>query len=252
MKDKKILITGASKGLGASLAMALAALDARVVLFARTFDKMEFVRKSCKNPDNHLSVKVDLLNAIEIQSAITSATDFLHGIDCIIHCAGGGLGLKEDFIKHDDFLKLFKLNLGAAAEINRLIIPEMVTRGSGNIVHVGSIASSESVGSVGYNSVKAALAAYVRSIGRDLNKFNIVATGILPGAFLAPGNAMDRLSESNPEAYTQFIKDRLPRKVMGTVEELIPLILLLCSKDAAMMGGCMVPIDAGEGRTYLQ
>ena len=126
----------------------------------------------------------------------------------------------------------------------------MMERRSGNLVHVGSIASIEGVGSVGYNTVKAALAAYVRSLGRELSRCNVIATGILPGGFISPGNAMGRLQEGNPEAYETFIQDRLPRQVMGEAEELIPMLLLLCSEGASMMGGCLVPIDAGEGRTY--
>ena len=121
---------------------------------------------------------------------------------------------------------------------------------SGNLVHVGSIASSEGVGSVGYNTVKAGLAAYVRTLGRELAPHNIVATGILPGGFTAPSNAMERLKAKNPEAYEQFISERLPRGYMGEAKEIIPLLILLCSEDASMMAGCLVPIDAGEGRAY--
>jgi 3-oxoacyl-[acyl-carrier protein] reductase len=251
MKDVRILITGASKGLGAVAAAAFAERGARIALLARSQDKLESVRQSCQDPERHLSIKVDLLELSEIQSSVLKAKEFLGGIDVVLHSAGGGLGFRKDLLTHGELLKLFALNLGAAAEINRLVIPEMQERRSGNLVHVGSIASSEGVGSVGYNTVKAALAAYVRSLGRELNRFNIIATGILPGGFIAPENAMARLEEANPEAYERFIKDRLPRQIMGDAQELIPMLLLLCSSGASMMGGCLVPIDAGEGRAYI-
>ena len=198
-----------------------------------------------------MSIPVDLLEKEAIEPAIQKAQAFLGRIDVVLHAAGGGLGLKDDFLKHEDFLKLFALNLGSAAEINRLVAPEMKERRSGNLVHVGSIASSEGVGSVGYNTVKAALAAYVRSLGRELNRFSVIATGILPGGFISPGNSMARLQEANPEAYRKFTEERLPRRVMGDAGELIPMLALLCSENASMMGGCLVPIDAGEGRAYI-
>ncbi len=251
MHNKRILITGASKGLGAVAAKAFAERGARLVLVARSQHKLEAIRQSCKHPERHLSIPIDLLEMNEIQSAVEKAQKFLGGIDVVLHAAGGGLGMKDALLMHGEFLKLFALNLGAAAEINRLVAPEMKKRGSGNLVHVGSIASSEGVGSVGYNTVKAALGAYVRSLGRELCRFNIVATGILPGGFISPGNSMARLQEANPEAYERFIEERLPRKVMGDAGELIPMLALLCSEDASMMGGCLVPIDAGEGRTYI-
>lgn len=251
MKDRRILITGASKGLGAVAAVAFAERGARLALLARSQDKLESVRQSCQDPQRHLIIPVDLLEVEEIESSVEKAKEFLGGIDVVLHSAGGGLGFRNDLLTHGELLKLFALNLGAAAEINRLVAPEMQQRRSGNLVHVGSIASNEGVGSVGYNTVKAALAAYVRSLGREMNRFNVIATGILPGGFIGPENAMARLQESNPEAYESFIQDRLPRQIMGDARELIPMLLLLCSEGASMMGGCLVPIDAGEGRAYV-
>jgi len=49
----------------------------------------------------------------------------------------------------------------------------------------------------------------------------------------------------------KFIDERLPRRFMGEATELVPMILLLCSDSASMMGGCLIPIDAGEGRSYI-
>lgn len=252
MEGARILITGASKGLGAVAAVAFAEQGARLALLARSRCQLESVRTSCKDPERHLSIPADLLELDDIPLYVNKAKEFLGGIDVVLHSAGGGLGFRDDLLTYQELSKLFALNLGAAAEINRLVAPEMLERRSGNLVHVGSIASSEGVGSVGYNTVKAALAAYVRSLGREMNRFNVIATGILPGGFLGPGNAMERLLESNPEAYARFVEDRLPRNVMGEAEELIPILLLLCSEGASMMGGCLVPIDAGEGRSYVK
>ena len=251
MNNQRILITGASRGLGAVAAIALAKLGARLVLFARSREKLESVRQTCVDPERHLSISVDFLEVNQVEPAVRKAQEFLGGIDVVLHAAGGGLGFRDDLLKPEEFSKLFALNLGAAAEINRLVVPEMMERRSGKLVHVGSIASSEGVGSVGYNTVKAALAAYVRTLGRELNRFNVIATGILPGGFISPGNAMARLQETNPEAYSSFIEDRLPRQIMGGADELIPMLLLLCSEGASMMGGCLVPIDAGEGKAYI-
>lgn len=251
LKGKRIIITGASKGLGLVASEALTREGARLVLMSRSIDKLQKAIGSYEVPHNHLAVAVDLLDCQQINDGIEKAVNFLQGVDAVLHCAGGGLGLKSTLLSSEELWKLLMTNVGAAAEINRLVVPIMKAQGVGNLVHVGSIASYESVGSVGYNTVKAALSAYVRSIGRELAPFNIVATGILPGGFIAPENAMQRLANSNPEAYDRFIEERLPRKRMGNADEIIPLLMLLCSEKASMMGGCMVPIDAAEGRVYF-
>ena len=87
-------------------------------------------------------------------------------------------------------------------------------------------------------------------MGRELYKNKVIVTGILPGGFIAPGNAMERLRKKNIKDYKKFIKTRLPRRLMGNANEVLPMLLFLCSKHSSMMGGCLVPIDAGEGKAY--
>ena len=250
---KCILITGASRGLGAIAAKHFADQGALCALVARNLDDLELVRKSCKYPEEQLTISVDLTLDNMSHFAVGSAQSFFNApIDVVLHCMGGGLGLKEPILTAQELLKLWTINLGIAVEINSLVLPNMINKMSGNIVHVGSIASNEGVGSVGYNTSKAALSGYVRSLGREMAKHNVIVTGILPGGFISPGNSMARLKESFPEAYNDFIINRLPRTFMGQTEELLPMLSLLCSNEASMMSGCMVPIDAGEGRAYVK
>ena len=250
LKNKKILITGASRGLGEVSARDLAYQGAVLVLMARSKDKLQEINNSLKHPEKHSVIAVDLTDMDVLHQAVDQAVKFLGEVDVVLHIAGGGLGLRDPLLSSEEFFKLFNLNIGAVVEINKIVVPKMIQRKSGNLVHVCSIASSEATGSVGYNTVKAALAAYVRTLGRELAGSGIVATGILPGGFYAPGNSWERLEEKKPAVVKQFIEERLPRGFLGKGEELIPMIRLLCSEDASMMAGCLVPIDAGEGLSY--
>ena len=96
---------------------------------------------------------------------------------------------------------LYKVNVSIAAEINRLVLPSMVEQKKGFVVHVGSVASQEATASVGYNTVKASLAAYVRSLGREMAHTGVIITGILPGAFYGEDNSMFRFEYYKPEEY---------------------------------------------------
>ena len=247
---KRIIVTGASKGLGAEACKALEERGAKIAMLSRSKRKMDKLISKFKNPFNHISIRVDLINDREIKSAIKKAIKFLKNIDIVLHVAGGGFGLNDNLIINSNLKMLFQINLGAAAEINRLIVKNKNKNQFLKLIHVGSIASAEMVGSVGYNTVKSALAAYVRSLGNKLYKNKVIATGILPGGFIAPGNFMERFKKKNRNAYNKFIKTRLPRGVMGNVNEVLALLLFLCSKHSSMMGGCLVPIDAGESRAY--
>ena len=251
LKNKNILITGASQGLGAVCASKFSEMGAKLVICARSKEKLDIVHKNCTNPDKHIVIPVDLTVKDNISSFVEQALGHLLPIHAVLHVAGGGLGLREPLLSMDELQRLFALNVGVAAEINRYIAPAMEKQGFGNLVHVASIAATESTGSVGYNTVKAALSGYVRSLGNEMSRSNVIVNGILAGGFYTPDNAMGRLQKQKPEAYERFIKERLPRGKMGKAEELVPLLAFLCSDSASMMGGCMVPIDAGEGKAYV-
>lgn len=251
LEGKGVIITGASQGLGRAAAPALAQAGARLCLMARSGEKLEEVRAACPQPDRHLCLPVDLTDLAALADAVDRAQDFLGGADVALHAAGGGLGLRDPLLDAPSLARLFALNLAAPAEINRLVVPGMVERGWGRLVHVCSVAAVEAVASVGYNTVKGGLAAYVRTLGNLMAAHQVVVTGILPGAFQAPENSWARLERRNPQAVADFIERRLPRKRLAEAEELLPLLLFLCGDAASMMGGCLVPIDAGEGKAFL-
>ena len=249
-RGKRIIVTGASRGLGATTCKILAKKGAKIAMLSRSKKEMDILKSKLNKSSNHIAIKVDLLKNSEIKIAIQKAKEFLKQIDIVLHVAGGGFGLKEKLIASQDLRTLLQINLGAAAEINRLVVSTKLKKKSLKLVHVGSIASTEAVGSVGYNVAKSALSTYVKSLGRELYKDKIIVTGILPGGFIAPGNAMQRLKKKNIKDYKKFIKTRIPRGLMGNVNEVLPMLLFLCSKHSSMMGGCLVPIDAGEGKAY--
>lgn len=250
LAGKRVLITGASRGLGQSCAEAFATAGAKLLLAGRTAERLARLHASLERPEDHRVLAGDLTKP-EAVDGLIQAAEAGGDLDIILHVMGGGLGLRDPLLSREEFAALFVVNLAAAAEINRRLMPRMVERKTGNIVHVGSIASTEAVGSVGYNTVKAALAAYTRSLGRAFASTGVIVTGMLPGGFGAPDNAMERLQRRDPALFTQWVEQRLPRKHLGRPEELIPLLMFLASRRATMMAGCCVPIDAGEGLTYV-
>ena len=127
-------------------------------MVARNIDDLNNVKKSMHNSDRHLLCELDLLKIENIKQGLENCGFDIEKVNVVVHSAGGGLGARESLISPVEFHKLLALNLSSAIEINRIIIPGMKKANQGNIVHVGSIASYEAVGSVGYNTVKAGYA----------------------------------------------------------------------------------------------
>ena len=127
----------------------------------------------------------------------------------------------------------------------------MVKEKSGRVIHVGSISSQEATASVAYNTIKESLAAYVRSLGRELAHTGVVVCGVLPGAFYAPDNSWRRLEANKPEVVEQFVENNQTRKKIAEAEEVVFLIQFQTGEGASIMSGYCVPIDAGEGEAYM-
>ena len=250
LKGRRAIVTGASRGLGRVCAEALAREGVDLLLASRSEGDLQRLASTLDSPERHAVYVGDLTREDEISGLVERALRF-GDIDIVLHVMGGGLGMRDPLLTWQEMDTLLKTNLSSAAEINRQILPGMIERETGNIVHVGSIASSEAVGSVGYNTAKAGLAAYSRSLGREVAKSGVIVTAILPGGFWAPENSFERFRERDPELLAKLIAEKQPRGKMGDADEILPLIFFLVSRQATMMAGCCVPIDGGEGVAYL-
>lgn len=246
---KNYIITGATTELGKKLSTNLSKKN-RIILISKTETKLHKLHNKLQSKNTDF-IALDFEKKLNLGSLENKIKElFNNRIDGVVHITGAGLGLKDYNINYDDIIKLLNLNLLNAIQINNLALKYMIKKKCGNLLHVGSIASHEAVGSVGYNISKSSLSTYVRSLGREVAKYNIIVNGISPGGFIAKGNAMDRLKKRNIKAYNDFINSRLPRKKMGVVDELLPFLEFLLSKNSGMATSCMIPLDAGEGKFY--
>tara|TARA_X000000950_G_scaffold129631_1_gene162001 strand:+ start:975 stop:1748 length:774 start_codon:yes stop_codon:yes gene_type:complete len=245
-KNKKILITGSTSGLGASCAKYFSKFGSEILVCGTNIKKIKNQLDNTKNiffdKDLSLSKNVDELISTVIEKKF---------YDIVIHCMGGGFSLREPLINSKNIEKLFRINLSSSVEINSKIIKKVLNKKkSHSIIHIGSTASTSAIASVGYNTVKAALAAYVRSIGREYAYSNIKINAILPGAFYAQNNSWERLVKKNKKVVKKFILENQPRKKIGNDFEILPTIALLASEENSMMRGSCLPIDGGESRNY--
>ena len=248
-KDKRVLITGASNGLGKAAANAFEKKGARLALAARSDSKLAALKKSFYDPGKHLVFNLDLLDSKNIEKLTASIIEKWGGVDIILHCIGGSFGVNETLVDWGNFVKCLRGNIGIASEINRYLAPGMREQSSGSIIHVGSIVGSEARASVPYNTSKAALSGYVRSLGKELAEDGIVVSGILPGAFYGDDNAMFRYEYYKPEEYQEFVKS-LPQGRMPIADEYVPMLFLLANPESKIVNGSLIAMDGAQGQAY--
>ena len=250
---KKALVTGSGRGLGRAIAESLAREGAKVSVVSRTDSDIESLLHSVGGTDaGHWGMSFDLAPEGAPEQLVNELQKAeFWPVDIVVHNLGGTLDITDPFCTIADWRKIWRFNMEVALELNLLLLPEMKQRRWGRIVHISSIAATENQGPVPYCSIKAALTAYTRSMGRVVAPDGIIVTAVLPGAVFTEGGYWDDASRERPEHVQKYLSERMAIHRFGTPEEISNAVAFLCSEHASFFVGSVVPIDGGQGRSFF-
>jgi len=248
---KRVLVSGGTKGLGRATVERFLAGGARVITAARTI----------KEPIEGVEyVQADLTTAEGSRALSEVALERLGGIDILAHVVGGSSSPAGGFaaLTDEHWLAELNLNLLATVRLDRLLIPQMLKRGKGTVVHVTSIQSVLPLpeSTTGYAAAKAALRTYSKSISKELGPKGIRVNSVSPGWIMTEATAdfLQLLSADGRtiEEARQSVLDALGGISIGRgaqPEEVADLIAYLASDRAGAIHGAEIVIDGGTIRT---
>jgi len=184
LKNKRALITGASKGMGAAIARGLVSEGIKIFLTARDEEFLKRLTSELSRQGADVNFALaDLADDLQLEKMFARGLEFLGGIDILINNAG--IGIKGSVASMDiaDWDKMFAVNLRAAFLLARLAAREMMQQKSGCIINVGSGASQTPIaGYAGYCATKYGLLGFSESLGLELREHNIKVSIIMPGS----------------------------------------------------------------------
>jgi 3-oxoacyl-[acyl-carrier protein] reductase len=251
IKNKLALVTGAGRGLGEGICRSLAQEGARILATSRTAADLEQLIDSLGGAAaGHRLLPLD----IAAPDGPSRLVDFVRqeGLepDIIVNNVGGNLGFTDPLGPVDEWQQVMRLNVEVALEINRAFIPRMREKKWGRICHVSSISALENQGPPAYCAAKAALNAYVRSLGRFVCADNVILTSIMPGAIFTKDGYWDTALQERPEHVEKYLNERMAIRRFGRVEEISELVAFLCSEQASFCVGSALLADGGQGRSF--
>jgi dehydrogenase/reductase SDR family member 4 len=245
LEDKVAIVTGASRGIGQSIAEVFAREGAVVIICGRKQEALDRVAAGLNGlPGRVIPVACHVGRAEDLDRLVETVTGEFGRIDIMVNNAATNIAQGPAVEMTDaQFDKMVEVNLKSVYRLTRLVAPGMCERGSGSIVNIASIAGLRpQFHSLLYSMTKAALIMLTQSYALEFGPRGVRVNAI------APGLVETALSEYywKDEARFQPLMDRQPIKHLGQPIEIAEIALLLASGDASYLTGQTIVADGGR------
>lgn len=247
LKEKKVLLVGASKGIGRAIAEGFAKENTNVVAIARSEDLLREVKEECLKlgAKSFEIISADIME-VDLKEFSKELLKKYGVFDIVVHNVGGSLVSRNHLGGAEDWNYALKFNAIAAIDMNSILIPPMVKKESGRVVHISSISAVMLRGNPLYASAKAFLNAYVTTVGRQLAPSGVVLCSVMPGAVSFPGSYWDKFVQEGHPRVDDFLKHHQAVDRFGTPEEIANVVLFMASKASSFMAATNIPVDGAN------
>lgn len=241
MGTRTAFVTGASRGIGKVCAETLAAAGHRVVLGARSIEKLNETAAAIQSSGGEtFVVEVDLSNRESVLNAFGRAAKEFGRIDILVNNAGvtkDGLAVR---MKPADWQSVIDTNLSGTFFAIQQVLPGMMRERWGRIINISSVVGeSGNPGQANYVASKAGLIGLTKALAQEVGSRNITVNAV------APGYVGTEMTQGLPDELKQKMIDNTPLKRMGTPEDVAGAVKFLASDEAAFITGHVLDVNGG-------
>ncbi len=248
LTNKRLFITGGSRGLGREMALAIADAGADVVLVGRDVPSLEKTADDIRALGRQAwPIAADVGKPDECEATCRTALEQYGPIDILINNVGGRReNIPTEEMSLDKWRELMDLNLTSCMLCTKWLGGAMIEGGEGgriiNIASINALVAGRGIAGRHYETAKAAMVQFTRALAVDWAPHKITVNAILPGGFLTEPN--QRWSRIHPEVIERF-RSNIPLGDFGRPEDLGPLAVYLASDASRYMTGATLVIDGG-------
>jgi NAD(P)-dependent dehydrogenase (short-subunit alcohol dehydrogenase family) len=244
LDGKVALVTGGARGLGLTMATALAEAGADVGITGRTLGPGEEAAAKIASATGRRAkaFAADVTVAADVERLVASVEADLGPIDILVNNAGVNIRGTVDQLSEADWDAVIDTNLKGPFLCSRAVGPGMVKRGWGRVINLGSILGLVALGGRGpYASSKAGVINLTRVMALEWAGTGVTANAICPGPF---ATEMNLPLLNDPVKYQEFVK-KIPMGRWGELDELAGAVVFLASKSASFVTGASLFVDGG-------
>ena len=205
LKNKNALITGAGKGIGKAIALALAKEGVNIILVARTQEEIDSVAAKIRSLRvKALAITADVADINSVNSAVEKALAEFDTIDILINNAGIAAFGKFLELEPTDWERIIQVNLMGTYYVTRAVLPNMIERQTGDIINISSTAGlSGNALTSAYSASKFAVLGLTESLMQEVRKHNIRVTALTPSTVATDIAKELKLTDGNPDKVMQ-------------------------------------------------
>lgn len=240
LKNKRIVVTGSSRGIGAGIVKVLAEQGARVaVTYSSSAAAAEKVLKELPGT-GHMLVSMNVSDSASVDKGFTEILAQFEGIDGLVNNAGITKDQLLMRMKDDEFDQVIATNLRGAYLCTKTVMRPMLKARAGSIVNISSVVGQMgSPGQSNYAASKAGLEGFTRSIAHEIASRGIRVNAVAPGFIVT--DMTDALDEKQKEA----IQSRIPLQKLGSVEDVANAVSFLLSDASTYITGQVLQVNGG-------
>jgi NAD(P)-dependent dehydrogenase (short-subunit alcohol dehydrogenase family) len=242
---KTVLVTGASSGIGAHLARVASGAGARVVLGARRVERLQQLADEIRQTGGEaMAMALDVTDRDSVEAAFDAAQAAFGVVDVVLNNAGIGNGQRVLEISEADWRAMLSTNLDGVWRVAQCAAQRLAkAQRPGSIVNIASMLGLRvGTGYSHYCAAKAGVVQLSKSLALELARYQIRVNAIAPGYFKTEMN--DEYFDS--EKGQAYIRDTVPMRRLGSLQELEGPFLLLASEAGAFMTGAVLAVDGGH------
>lgn len=243
-KNASALVTGASSGIGAAIAVSLSKQGHHVLLAGRSIERLKKVQEKCPSPTTILSFD---LRKIETEfSKLDSTLSSLPKLEVLVNNAGVFQTSSFAQTTNDSWSEQFEVNFFSAVKLTRHLWPIFIKNKKASIVNISSsLGNRPSSGTGAYSASKAAMNNWTLNLAQEGGEHNIRANVICPGIIDTPIHSFHDLPEAEKAKTAEGIYDMQLLRSLGTPQDIANAVSFLASDDARWITGVNLVVDGG-------
>jgi len=244
---RSAIVTGAGRGIGRAIALALARQGNRVAVLDILAENAETVKKEIESLEGQaLALRVDLTNCQEVQEAVGEVLARFGTLDILVNNAGWDR--LEPFLDSEPqtWEKIIAINFKAVLYTCKAVLPHMVARGSGKIINIASDAGrAGSTGESVYSGAKGAVIAFSKTLAREMARHHINVNVVCPGLTDTPLLKEIRGNSERAGKVIDAVTRAIPLGRLGTPEDIAGAVAFLASRDSDFITGQTLSVSGG-------